>query len=113
MIDSTETLLNNLKAKNIQFKDVISTIDAWFDFTPTGFKNGEISNQADQNQGSAKVFSFAQLHHLSEKETLTLFAEHYESVLNNPEGNDHQNIRQFMKYGWNGVQLEHIALKKK
>ncbi|WP_317170712.1 HopJ type III effector protein [Paraflavitalea devenefica] len=41
------------------------------------------------------------------------FAEHYQSVLNNPDGTDHQNIRQFMAHGWPGVVFEGKALLEK
>jgi len=32
-----------------------------------------------------------------------LFGEHYKDVLANPSGNDHPNIRNFMKLGWGSV----------
>lgn len=113
MTPSIQTLLLHLKNKHLKFSEVIATIDTFYEYKSTAFKNGEIFNQADQNQGSAKVFYFAQLHQLSEKETLILFAEHYQAVLNTPEGSDHQNIRQFMKHGWEGIQFESEALKAK
>lgn len=43
----------------------------------------------------------------------SLFAEHYAAVLNTPEGTDHQNIRQFMQHGWDGVTFEGEALQAK
>jgi len=43
-----------------------------------------------------------------------LFAEHYRSVLETPDGMDHMNIRNFMKNGWEGVNFENgISLTKK
>jgi len=33
--------------------------------------------------------------------------------LKNPTGNDHQNIRNFIKSGWNGISFEGDALTKK
>ena len=70
-------------------------------------------NTAGQNSGSARVLAFGQLHHLSVLDTLSLFAEHYKAVLANPAGEDHQNIRQFKKYGWGGVQFKGQPLKAK
>ncbi|RZJ27804.1 MAG: type III effector, partial [Chryseobacterium sp.] len=61
----------------IQFKDVIAFIDAHYDFTPTKFTNGNTVNEADQNNGSCKVFSFAKLNALSKEETLALFGDFY------------------------------------
>ncbi|SHH60057.1 HopJ type III effector protein [Chryseobacterium oranimense] len=107
-----EQLKNNPEA--IQFKEVISYIDEHFDFTPTSFKNGDTVNEAGQNNGSCKVFSFAKLQGLPKEQTLPLFGEFYrEDVLKNPDGADHQNIRNFMKYGWDGISFEGEALQQK
>lgn len=113
MTENTASLLERLKENKVQFSEVISTIESLYNHKPTAFKNGEAYNEASQNQGSAKVFSFAKLNDLSKEDTLLLFAEHYQSVLNTPEGTDHQNIRQFMKNGWEGVQFEGEVLKAK
>jgi hypothetical protein len=59
------------------------------------------------------VFSFAKLEGLNQQDTLKLFAEHYASVLATPEASDHQNIRQFMQNGWDGVKFEGEALTAK
>lgn len=101
-------------AGEISFREVIAFIDAHYDFTPTRFTNGSTVNEANQNNGSCKVFSLAQLNGLSEEETLNLFGEFYrEDVLKNPEGSDHQNIRNFMQTGWEGIAFEGKALQRK
>ena len=101
-------------SETIIFKDVIAYIDENYDFAPTKFTNGNTTNEANQNNGSCKVFSFAQLKNLSKEQTLWLFGEFYrEDVLNNPDGTDHQNIRNFMKFGWEGIVFEGEALKIK
>ncbi len=98
----------------IQFKDVIAFIDAHYDFTPTRFTNGNTVNEADQNNGSCKVFSFAKLNALSKDETLALFGDFYRTdVLQNPDGEDHQNIRNFIEFGWDGISFEGEALKRR
>jgi hypothetical protein len=100
--------------ETIQFKEVIAYIDENYDFTPTSFKNGNTINEAGQNNGSCKVFSFAKLQGLSKEQTLPLFGEFYrEDVLKNPDGTDHQNIRNFMQHGWEGISFEGEALKEK
>ena len=96
--------------ESILFSEVIALIDAHYDHTPTEFVNGAIMNQASKNQGSAKVFSFAQLHDLNEAETLNCFAEHFRAVKADPAGTAHQNIRQFMANGWAGIQLSGVCL---
>ncbi|WEK33891.1 MAG: HopJ type III effector protein [Candidatus Pseudobacter hemicellulosilyticus] len=113
MQEQLQTLLERSKNNSLPFKEVLEFIDAHYQHQPTAFKNGEAYNEATQNQGSARVFSFAQLNQLSREDTLLLFAEHYQVVLNTPEGTDHQNIRQFMKHGWDGVVFEGVALTAK
>jgi len=113
MTAALNTLIADLKTNAIPFNEVITFIETYYQHTPTAFKNGEAINEASQNQGSAKVFAFAQLNHLSAADTLFLFAEHYQAVLASPEAVDHQNIRQFMIHGWEGIQLEGIALTLK
>lgn len=108
-----QDLLQQLQSGNAKFADVIGYIDARYAHTPTAFQNGAQHNAADQNQGSAKVFSFAQLNGLDQAQTLNLFAEHYQSVLATPEGTDHQNIRQFMQQGWDGIKFDGEALSAK
>lgn len=106
-------LLTKLKTNSINFVDVISFIEDHYVHTPTAFKNGSVYNEAGQNQGSAKVFAFAQIQELNQEDTLLLFAEHYQAVLYNSEGTDHQNIRQFMQHGWLGIEFENQALSTK
>ena len=107
------TLLADLKSNSVQFNQVITFIERYYQHQPTAFKNGDAYNEATQNQGSAKVFAFAQLNELSETDTLSLFAEHYQSVLDHPTATDHQNIRQFMANGWAGIAFEGEALTAK
>jgi hypothetical protein len=113
MKEQIADLLNQVREESISFKEVIEFIEAHYQHIPTAFKNGTAYNEATQNQGSAKVFTFAQLHQMNEVDTLALFAEHYQAVLKTPEGSDHQNIRQFMLHGWAGIVLEGQALLAK
>ncbi|QEC78420.1 HopJ type III effector protein [Mucilaginibacter ginsenosidivorax] len=107
------TLINSSKQGSLLFNEVINLIETYYNHQPTAFKNGDAYNQATQNQGSAKVFYCAQLNNISAADTLWLFAEHYQSVLANPDATDHQNIRQFMAHGWDGVVFEGDALSAK
>jgi len=98
----------------ISFSDVITAIDSQFDFIPTRFINGTVVNEAGQNNGSCKIFAFAKLHELTPTETLVLFGDYYrKDVLQNPDGENHQNIRNFMQSGWGGIKFEGEALRKK
>ncbi|HKB60307.1 MAG TPA: HopJ type III effector protein [Gallionellaceae bacterium] len=96
----------------VAFDDTMAAVEANYEFTPTAFRNGEMNNAAGQNNGSCKVFSFARLHQLSPAQTLHCFGDYYrKDVLGNPQGTDHQNIRNFMKIGWIGIAFEGDALK--
>lgn len=108
--------LNRLKKEplSIEFQETISLIDSLYLFTPTTFKNGSLKNEANQNNGSCKIFSFAKKHQLSKEETLYCFGKFYtEDVIQHPDKEDHQNIRNFIKTGWDGIQFESEALKLK
>ena len=100
----------NKGASGLTFADTLAVIDAHYDFTPTGFHNGGVDNPAGSNNGSCKVFSFARLQNLTAPQTLLMFAEHYQNVLNDPGGDAHANIRAFMKTGFDGLKFEGAAL---
>ncbi len=104
----------NTSSETIEFNDTIAVIDANYDFTPTLFKNGDTVNEAGKNSGSCKLFAFAQIHKLSPSQTLNCFGAYYhKDVLENPQGTDHQNIRNFIKYGWEGILFEGLPLQLK
>lgn len=98
----------------IAFSDTMAVIDAAYDFTPAAFTNGALRNDAGQNNGSCKLFAFAQLNGLSEAQTLACFGAYYrDDVLLHPDGTDHQNIRNFMRTGWAGIRFECMPLQPK
>lgn len=104
----------NQEAESITFQETIDYIDNHFQFTPTAFINGDLRNEANQNNGSCKIFAFAKLEDLSQEKTLQLFGDFYRNdVLKNPDGNDHQNIRNFIKYGWDRLTFENEPLIRK
>lgn len=109
----SQDLLKQLETGAAKFADVLAFIDAGYQHRATAFKNGQQHNAATENQGSAKVLTFAKIQGLSQAQTLSLFAEHYQSVLDTPDATDHQNIRQFMLQGWDGVVFEGEALSAK
>lgn len=100
--------------EHIDFETTIAVIEGNYDFTPTAFTNGSTENAAGENNGSCKIFAFGLLHNLDKDATLACFGRFYrEDVLKNPENSDHQNIRNFMVSGWDGVKFESPALKAK
>jgi hypothetical protein len=109
-------LLTKLKKQpaTVEFDEVMGVIDSTYTFTPTVFTNGELSNEADTNNGSCKIFAFGQLNGLDEAQTLACFGTYYrDDVLKQPEGDNHGNIRNFMKTGWNGIRFESEPLRIK
>ena len=106
-------ILEKLMNDEANFADVIAFIEDNYTYTASAFTNGNQENAADQNQGSAKVLAYAKLNNLSQEDTLKLFAEHYNAVIETPNGNDHNNISQFMENGWNGVTFENDVLTAK
>jgi len=59
-----EEYLEELRSgARMKFEDLIALIDDDYDYTPAAFSNGEVSNTEDENQGSAKLFCFAAIHH--------------------------------------------------
>lgn len=113
---SVETFLEKLEAspESIAFNDTIAVIDENYNFQETAFTNGGTENQAGQNNGSCKVFAFGKLNGLSEQQTLHCFGDYYRvDVLQNPEGDDHQNIRNFIEHGWGGIAFSGTALTLK
>jgi len=100
--------------ESIAFNDTMALIESMYEFTPTAFKNGSLPNEAGQNNGSCKLFSFASLHGLSQQQTLHCFGAYYrDDVLGHPDATDHQNIRNFIATGWTGVEFSSAALLEK
>lgn len=110
---AVQNFLSDIKANQVAFSEVIAFIDAHFNYTPMRFVNGEVVSEVGINEGSAKVFGFGLLYDLSKEDTLKLFAEHYDHVLETPDGIDHPNIRQFMQTGWDGLRMPQNCLLPK
>ena len=102
-----------LSSGQIKFEDTMQVIEDNFEFSPTKFKNGKTINEEGQNSGSCKLFALAKEIGLSEEDTLKAFGQYYKEVLDTPEGESHQNIRNFMKFGWSGISFEKTALSLK
>jgi len=111
-----ELFLQKLKEspESIDFDDTMSIIDSLYVFSQTSFRNDDLVNYVGQNSGSCKIFSFARLHNLTPEQTLACFGSYYrDDVLSHPENSDHQNIRNFMKTGWSGINFDSEPLKAK
>ncbi|UKM65441.1 HopJ type III effector protein [Flavobacteriaceae bacterium GSB9] len=110
------TFKNKLKEtpQAIEFSETMAVIDENYEFTPAAFKNGTLQNKAGENSGSCKILAFAKLQDLSKDDALACFGQFYfKDVLKDPNGEGHQNIRNFMKTGFGGLSFEAVPLKKK
>jgi hypothetical protein len=98
----------------VGFQQTQSVIAENYSYQPTPFYNGSggdaVHNPAGTNEGSCKLFAFAQLHGLNEAQTLALFGDYYREVLDDPHGEGHRNIRNFIKYGWAGIRFGGVPL---
>lgn len=112
-----QSLIEKVKKtpESVEFDETMAAIEAGFEISSVAFTCGKVVSAAGENQGSAKIFSFAKLADLSEPETLQLFGKFYrDDVLNNPDGDDHGNIRNFIEGGWKAVTFnDGLALKAK
>ena len=110
------TFKNKLKNNptEIDFSETMAVIESEYEFTPTAFKNGSLENDEGQNAGSCKLFAFAKTQSLTKEETLACFGQYYfDDVLKNPDGTGHQNIRNFMKTGFEGLSFKNDPLKER
>ncbi len=100
--------------QSVEFSDTMTVIEDNYEFSDTHFSNGVQENAAGQNSGSCKIFAFAQLHNLSQAQTLACFGSYYrDDVLAHPQADDHQNIRQFMINSWKGIEFSAAPLTAK
>jgi hypothetical protein len=112
LVSFLEKINNNIP---VSFDETIAVITENYQYQATEFSNGlnqdTLVNKAGTNEGSCKIFAFAQIHQLDQQQTLNLFGDYYRlDVSNDPQGTGHQNIRHFMKYGWEGICFKGQAL---
>jgi len=114
-MESLDQFLNKLriKPKELVFEESMIMVASMYEFIETAFDNGNVHNNAGENSGSCRLFSFAQLNDLSEQDTLYCFGQYYRDVLGTPDGESHQNIRQFIQHGWSQVIFDGEPLKIK
>lgn len=116
---SLTTFLHRAKnSESIEFDEVIAIITEHYHYEPTEFSSGladkKLVNAAGTNEGSCKIFAFAQLNKLNQEQTLNLFGDYYyNEVLRAPTETGHQNIKNFILDGWHGIDFSQPALTLK
>ncbi|PHQ24556.1 type III effector HopPmaJ [Marinobacter guineae] len=111
--DAVRIHLASLEAGHASFEDSLALIERHFEYQPCGFRNGHVVNAAGENAGSCRIFGLGQYCNLSEPDTLKLFAQHYQQVLDDPAGESHGNIRQFISTGWSGIRFDGVPLRQR
>lgn len=106
-----------LADNSVMFAETLALVEKWYDVLGTAFTNGldseQVKNEKGQNEGSMKVFALGRLNGFTPEQALACFGEHYRDVQATPDGEDHQNIRQFMRHGWAGIQFESVPMTLK
>lgn len=102
-----------LRNRNHPFSETLAFIASAYDYQPSRFFNGNVENAAGENEGSCKTLGLALLEQFTTEEALLAFGEHYQSVLANPAGDDHRNIRALMDTGLPGVHFDAEPLTRK
>lgn len=114
--DACELFNANLEMSgdDLMFDEFLTLCDEQYESGLVEFKNGDMVNMPGENDGSAKVLSYGALAEFDQSTTLKLWGQYYRDVLATPDRTDHQNIRNFMKSGWDGVDFYNgVALTKK
>ena len=116
---SLKSFLKKIKNNEaVSFTESIQVITESYHYQPVEFSNGigdkKLTNAQGTNEGSCKIFSFAKINQLNQQQTLCLFGDFYrKDVMEDPTGNGHQNIRNFMQFGWEGISFTEQALTEK
>jgi hypothetical protein len=97
----------------ITFAETMQVIEDNYNFLPTSFTNGELRNNVGENTGSCRIFAFAKHQKFTKGATLFCFGAHYQGVLKDSNGSSHQNIRNFMKTGFEGLSFDNEAISLK
>ena len=96
-----------------RFADTLGFIEQLYHYQPSGFHIGSLYNSAEQNQGSCRILAMALDLGLTDQQTLACFAEHYQSVLAEPDGSGHANVRALMQHGLAAVHFDQPPLTRR
>lgn len=110
---ATKTFTAQLNEPDFLFSTTLEFVEQWFEFNATAFKNGSVSNTAEQNQGSCKVLALAEQLELNDQQTLLCFGEHYRDVVATPDVDNHHNLRRLQRDGRTDIQFDQFPLTAK
>lgn len=103
-----------MSADDLTMEEVLEMINTHYETQLLEYTVGDVVNKQGENEATGHILSYAALSNMDKETTLKLWGQHYRAVLANPDGTDHANIRNFMKFGWEGVPFENgIALTRK
>jgi hypothetical protein len=87
--------------EKVSFDESIALIDEHYYYVEVPFSNGDLTNAANENIGSAKILAFGLITQMTKEQTLGMFGDFYRNL--SADGSDHMNIRNFIKNGFDGV----------
>lgn len=108
-----EQFIQRLGAAEHRFAETLGFIDEHYTYRASAFDNGSLHNAETENQGSCKVLAMAIDLDLTDGQTLQCFAEHHQSVLDDPDGTAHGNICALMRTGLAGVRFQTFPLSRR
>lgn len=108
-----QDLIASLESQTHEFSATLAFIEDWYEFTPSGFQNGPVRNESNENQGSAKLLALAEHLQLTHQQLLYCFGEHYRDVLATPDAENHFNLRYLVSTNTPDVQFDHFPLTPK
>ncbi|MFA5676905.1 MAG: HopJ type III effector protein [Pseudomonas sp.] len=110
---TADNFLAHLGTPEHRFADSLDFIEQFYHYQPSGFHNGPLYNSAGENQGACRILAMALDLGLTDEQTLACFAEHYQSVLADPGGTGHANIRALMQHGLAAVHFDQPPLTRR
>ena len=95
----------------LRLSAILAVIRMFYLIEPQEFEVGSYHNALGDNLDTLAIIGYAEVHHLTDSETLAMFCEAYTEVLNSPDGDNHPNIRAFMDVGHKGFRLKFFPLQ--
>ena len=73
----------------VNFEETIALIDEHYFYVEVPFSNGDLTNAANENVGSAKVLAFGLITQMTKEQTLSMFGDFYRNL--SADGSDHEH----------------------
>lgn len=102
-----------LRSEHHLFTDTLAFIAEHYSYTPSAFDNGSVSNGRSRTKVPARPWASPSSRASASRKPCWPSAKHYRAVRDNPEGDDHANIRALQQTGLAGVHFERQPLSRR